>query len=332
MKIRHHLISVCMPLVAACVLFLSSCGPTYPKEKLPETIKKVCKDEYKMDVDVSVDGSTLGIYCPIKGLLDVSMGISEEAWDQISNLILIASRVVLSTDAKINFYIVITQDERLPEMQIVIIKYVEDVKQGMFRYIGRDESFKRTLFSMNLTPQARKERSVEKVFDRLGVEEQVRESVLSEFFRSSPSKLSDIGYWRGHFYIKDVEVGEFLSAQIANRMRIDFKNDKTLDEEFKFDSAEGLFLREKNKKAFQIKYKIYNQIQTDDKKRLNNDKVKGILQIVYDVVDGYKFKEFDFVELEDQLENSKVNVPSDEIWSFKKRKKLLDDMMDTGLF
>jgi len=64
----------------AAMLVLPACMPSYPKEKLPEAVKEVCKIEYGMDVDVVVVNSTMGIYYPMKGLLDVSLGISEDAW------------------------------------------------------------------------------------------------------------------------------------------------------------------------------------------------------------------------------------------------------------
>ncbi len=116
--------------VLCAVMAIPACAPTYPKEKLPEAVKEICKIEYDMDVDVTVIGGTMGIYYPMKGLLDPGMGISEGSWDKISNLLLIASRVVLSTDADIKFYCVITQDARLPELQVIIIKYVDDIKPG----------------------------------------------------------------------------------------------------------------------------------------------------------------------------------------------------------
>jgi hypothetical protein len=198
---RSVILIVSAVMLISAALILPACVPTYPKEKLPEAVKSVCKLEYDMEVDVVMVGSTMGIYYPMKGLLDIGLGINRDAWDAISNLVLVASRVVLSTDADVRFYCVITQDARLPELQVVIIKYVEDVKRGMYRNISRSESYKRTLFSINLTPQARKERSVEKVFEKLGVEDKTREKVLDEFFRTPPTKLSDIGYWRGRFYL-----------------------------------------------------------------------------------------------------------------------------------
>ncbi len=297
---------------------MSACVPTYPKEQLPEMVKKICKIEYDMDVEVAVDGSTISIYHPMEGLLDANMGISEDAWDQISNLILIASRVVLSTDADIKFYCVITQDARLPELQVVIIKYVEDVKRSMYRNISRGESFKRTLFSINLTPQAKKERTIEKVFNKLGVDEDTRQKVLEEFFRSPPVKLSDFGYWRGKFYIRDITLEEFLADQISNRIKLDFRSDKNLSEKFKYKTSEGLFVSTEVGNAFIVKFKISDQ-SDDEEIKLREEKIGKILKIVNTVVYGYKFKNFSFLEMEDQLENVKLRVSMDNVYELERK-------------
>lgn len=316
-------------VIVSCVLIsLCGCVPSYPKEKLPSAVKEVCKIEYKMDVDVTVVGSTMGIYYPMKGLLDAGLGISNDSWDTISNLLLIASRVVLSTDADIKFYCVITQDARLPELQVVIVKYVEDVKRGLYQSISRNESFKRTLLSINLTPQAEKERSVEKVFDKLDVEEVTRQEVLEEFFRSPPTRLSDIGYWKGNFYLKDITLEEFLAAQIANRVKIDFRSDKKLVELFNYKSAETFFAREEGLKSFFIRFKVADQ--TDASEKGDNPrakKVKEILRIVNEVVDGYKFKAFDFVMMEDQLENARLKVNSRDVCDFNKKKPAVREIV-----
>ncbi|MFH1305801.1 MAG: hypothetical protein ABIH74_05330, partial [Candidatus Omnitrophota bacterium] len=243
-------------LITGMLLALSSCVPSYPREKLPEAVKSICKIEYDMDVETIVEGSTMGIYYPMKGLLDLGLGISEEAWDKISNLLLIASRVVLSTDADIRFYCVIAQDPRLPELQMVIIKYVDDIKRGMVRNISRGESFKRTLFSLNLTPQAEKERSIESVFDKLGVNEETKQKVVDEFFRSPPTKLSDIGYWKGSFYIKDITMEEFIAAQIVNRVKVGFRDDEKLKEQFDYKAAEGFVSSSNGENTFVIQFKI----------------------------------------------------------------------------
>lgn len=313
----------------AITLMLQSCVPSYPKEKLPEYVKTVCKTEYNMDVDVTVAGSTMGIYYPMKGLLDVGMGISEDAWDKISNLILIASRVVLSTDADIKFYCVVTQDARLPELQVVIIKYVDDVKKGMYRNISRGESFKRTLFSINLTPQAKKERSIEKVFDKLGVGEDTRQKVLDEFFRSPPSKVSDIGYWRGNFYLKDISLEEFIAAQIANRIKIEFRGEKKLQEMFSYKVAEGAFIpgQGKERGSFIIKFKIADQVKGDGLVNPALEKIKEIVRISNEVFYGYKFDAFNMLFLEDQLENARLKVSGYDVYNYNKEKLSIKEIV-----
>jgi len=311
-------LAVCAALFISSLLFLSACAPTYPKETLAEAVKAICKTEYDMDVDVTVIGQTMGIYYPMKGLLDVGLGIREEAWDNISNLLLIASRVVLSTDADIKFYCAIAQDARLPELQVVIIKYVEDVKRGMYRNISRSESFKRTLFNINLTPQAEKERSIESVFDKLSVEEGTRQKVLDEFFRSPPTKLSDIGYWRGNFYLKNITMEEFLAAQMANRIKIEFRADEELAKMFSYKTSEGAFSSKEGLGEFIIKYKIADQAVESDLFKPRLVKLGEIIHIANDVVYGYKFKDFDYLVLEDQLEDVSFRVREQDVYNFDK--------------
>lgn len=312
-------------LSVSCALCLSACTPTYPKEKLPEMIKKVFNDEYKMDVDISVEGGTLGIYYPMQGLLDVSLGISEESWEKISNLILVASRVALSTDSDIKFYCVITQDEKLPELQVVIIKYVDDIKWGVYQGISREESFKRTLFSINLTPQARKERSVEKVFDRMGIEERTRENILNEFFRSEPTKLSDIGYWRGTFYLKDIKLSEFLAAQIANRIKIDFRSEKDNLKLFDYRASEGGYLEGADGNFFAVRFNILDNAASVPKQELHRKKISGIVRILYEVMNGYKFRDFGYVEMEDLAENVKLWITEKEIMGYEKKRTPIEN-------
>jgi len=316
-----------MAFSVICSVVLTSCTPTYPKERLAEVVKTVCKEEYDMDVDATVLGSTIGLYYPMEGLLDAGMGISEEAWDQISNLLLVASRIVLSTDADINFYCVVTQDVRLPELQVVIIKYVDDVKRGMVRNITRNESFKRTLFSINLTPQAEKERSVEKVFNRLGVEDEIRQKVLDEFFKSKPTKLSDVGYWKGDFYLKDITLEEFLAEQIANRVKTDFRGDKGLIEEFKYIYAESVYIPENDTGSFFLKFKIADQSAEKKPEDILNRKLKEIIRITNEVVYGYKFENFDFLILEDQLENTRFAISGEDLYNFHKEKPLVEEIV-----
>ncbi|MDD5634127.1 MAG: hypothetical protein PHW46_02495 [Candidatus Omnitrophica bacterium] len=314
--------------MATAFLFANGCAPTYPKETLPEAVKEICKSEYNMNVEVTVEGNTIGIYYPMTGLLDVNLGISEQAWDTISNLLLIASRIVLSTDADIKFYCLVTQDARLPELQVVIIKYVDDVKRSLYTDISRDETFKRTLFSINLTPQAKKERSIERIFDKLEVDPAARDKVLEEFFRSQPTKLSDIGYWRGKFYLKDITLEEFLAAQIVNRMKMDFRVNKDLAGLFNYEEAESVYVPQDSTGSFFVKFKIADQKQEDDGKNIRIKKIQEILRIANEVVYGYKFQKFDYLVLEDLLENAKLKITGSNVYNYAKEKSPIEKIVE----
>ncbi len=323
--------SLCACITAALVLFsLEGCDPTYPKKNLPAVVKTVCKTEYDMDVDVTVIGSTMGIYYKMEGLLEPSLQISEKSWDTITDLVTIASRVVLSTDADIKFYCVITQDIRLPELQVVIIKYVDDVKRSMFRYISRSESFRRTLFSINLTPQAKKEKSIERIFDKMKVEDEIRQNILDDFFRSLPTRLSDIGYWRGSFYLKNISMQEFLAAQIANRIKIEFRSEEDLKTKFRFISSEGLFTVNEGIKVITVRFKIDDQTVSLPVNVLRQEKTKEIIGIVDTVVSGYKYEDFDLLLLEDQLENVVLTVKAKDLFNFTEKKLPIIEIVDVS--
>src|SRR4030042_4605408 len=98
-------------IVLSIALFVNGCGiVTYPKERLRDSIIKLCKDEYDLDVDISVFENTLAIYLPLTNLFDITLSLSNDAQDKIQDVLLGASRVTLSTDADMKFYCVITQD------------------------------------------------------------------------------------------------------------------------------------------------------------------------------------------------------------------------------
>ncbi|MBI3312424.1 MAG: hypothetical protein HYZ88_02745 [Candidatus Omnitrophica bacterium] len=52
-------------------LGLSSCGsPSYPKAGVAEALVKICREEYKLEVQAQLKGTTLGVLAPIPGLVE----------------------------------------------------------------------------------------------------------------------------------------------------------------------------------------------------------------------------------------------------------------------
>jgi len=114
------------------LLFLSGCGQTYPKAKIPEAIVGLCKKEYNANVDVKTTGTTVAVYIPVENLFGGELNLDSAASKKIGDVIMGVSRITLSTDAKFNFYIIIAQDPKMPEIEVVYVRYVDDLKRFFY--------------------------------------------------------------------------------------------------------------------------------------------------------------------------------------------------------
>ncbi|UCD54690.1 MAG: hypothetical protein JSV93_03985 [Candidatus Omnitrophota bacterium] len=312
------------------ILLSTGCGEiTYPKEKLGESLIKLCKDEYHIDVDASIIGKTLAIYLPLDNLFDVTLNISEPAWDKVSDVLLNARRISLSTDADIKFYCVIAQDVRLPEIQLVIVNYVEDAKRVLFSDISRGEYFKRTLVDINENPQAKKEQAIVDVFGKMKLEKEWQDKILEDFFRSPPSSLEGIGYWQKKFYIKDITLEEFLAQQIARRIKMRFREEEDL-EKYALKSVNGKFEIRDGLKVFFISFNAESILFIVDPDRMlvaEREIFTNAFEEASDVIYGYKFKNFDLAELAEKSTNKKLLVSKENLYLFKKRKLGIDGIL-----
>jgi hypothetical protein len=307
----------------------AGCGPTYPKEKLAGSIVELCEKEYGVKVKSRIVGKTLAIFIPLPSLLDITLRINKRASDMIQDVILSASRVVLSTDAEIEFYCVIAQDIRFPELQIIVVKYVDDVKRAFFSDISRGEYFKRTLFDINLNPQSKKEKSIKTIFKKYNLDPELEEKVLDEFFRSQPIVLKDFGYWQNHFYIKDVTLPEFLAEQLSYRIRMRFREDEDLSNKFLIKEINSSY-----KKSFDTtNFNIYFDIRLNEILKTlgegSNKKVvfRNIFVEISDCLYGYKFQDFDSVKIFDKNSISRLFVSKEDIFAFKRKRLGIDSIL-----
>ncbi len=326
---KRHLAMIAL---LSALLFVTGCGEiTYPKEKLKESIIKLCKDEYNLDIDVSVSGNTVAIYLPVMNLFDVTLSLSESAQEKIQDVLLSASRVLLSTDADIRFYCVIAQDARLPEIQLVIIKYVDDVKRAFFRNISRGEYFKRTLIDINENPQAKKEKAITDVFSKMKLEKEWQDKVLDDFFRSPPSSMEGIGYWQGKFYVKNITLEEFLAEQIASRGKLRFREKEDL-KKYALKMVTGKFIEEKSTKIFLISLNSESLLFVPDpveKNTMDKEIFTNVFEIMADVIYGYKFKDFDFAKALEKNFNTKLVVSKEDVYLFKSKKLPIGAILGT---
>jgi len=311
---------------------LSGCSPTYPKEKFEESIIKLCKDEYKLDVKVETVGKTVALYLPLNNLLDFTFALTPDAGEKINQVILNVTRAVLSTDAKYDFYCVIAHDVRIPEIQIVIIKSVEDVRRFLLGDISRGEYGKRMLIDMRIAPQAQKERAVKDVFDRMSIDKQWQEGVMQDFFMSDPATLGDVGYWGGKFYIKDVNLPEFLAEEMVSRIRLSFRDNKKLNNSLALKSAKGLYAAgtSSNDGSRYFSMEISAEPRATEgfnSKEASDELFAHALKASYDVIHGYRFGDFDYIEIKTLADGRSSRVLKEDIDNYKPRKTKIDDVM-----
>ncbi len=325
---RKRTVLSVLALFAACSILsaaVNGCNPTYPKEKFKESIIKVCKDEYKLDVKAETIGKTVAIYLPLENLIDFTFSITKSASEKINNVILTVSRVALSTDAKFDFYVVIAHDVRIPEIQIVIIKTVEDVKRFLLNDISRNEYARRMIIDIRFSSQAQKERAIQEVFDKMALDKKSQEDVMTDFFRAEPTGLGDIGYWNGQFYIKDIAMPEFIAEQMASRFKMAFHEDKPLTGAFQLKSAKCAYVANAGKRVFRFDVAADKKIGIKPEDNPDYGLIlNAALNVASQAIYSYKFKDFDAVDISYEKEKEYLSVSRDELEDFRKKKIKLD--------
>jgi len=315
-----------MIFVALFALSQTGCGPTYPKEILDEAIIQLCREEYNVDVKVKITGATVGVYIPIQGLFDKTLSISQEAADKINDVMVSTSRVTLSSDAPMNFYIVVAQDPMLPEIEVVLIRYIRDIKMLHYSQISRGEFSKRMIIDIKLTPQAQKEKVLRDIFGRLNIEE--AEDLIEEYLKTSEAaSIGDIGYWNDTFYTKDIYMGEFLALQTADRIKTRLTAEPLFREAVKLNLIKGELLEEGGKFFFRFSFNI----SSIDEKALfiDNETLDNVYGAMLEeaalVLHGYKFRDFWNIEIVDAVNNQVLFASSDELEAYRRNKMKLEE-------
>lgn len=134
--------------ITGCSKFFA---PTYPKEEISVGIQELCRKEYSITekIDVKIVGKTLGVRIHLDGLLDINLKLQEEALDKIQKLFRIMRRVCLSTDADLDFYIIIGFDKTLG-VEVVFYSYVTDLQKAIAGWMSPEDYFQRLIKTMRL--------------------------------------------------------------------------------------------------------------------------------------------------------------------------------------
>lgn len=171
-------------LILLLLISFSACTKkaTYSKEKVIESVKKLCKDEYNLDVDVKIIGSTLGVFIPIEELVDPDLKLNPEAGENIEDVALSIHRVIMSTDRPLKFYVLTARDTKTIGAEFVLTGFVYDVVRVRLLDISRGEYRKRVLRDFKFNPIIAGESKINDLVKTLNDHSSPAQDIKSTFY------------------------------------------------------------------------------------------------------------------------------------------------------
>ena len=140
-------------LVLALALTSCKLKPTFPAATIVQDLKAMCLHDYKMNVDVRMENSTLQAFFWTVGLVSSQTGeISPDAAESLDRVVVCSTRISLSTDAPLQFVQVKTADV-LTGATVTLWRYVPDIEDSMHNRMGEEEFLNRLVLDVQTEGQ-----------------------------------------------------------------------------------------------------------------------------------------------------------------------------------
>lgn len=260
-------------------IYLCGCSsriePTYKEKDIPDIVKKICKDEYSLEVTTHRTSTTLWIYAPVNKMLDKDYGkkedkiFDEEMLDKSRNILTTVGRVLISSDYTPDFFALVASDIKVG-IDYTLIGNVLDMKKLFAGALPWPEANRRYVMKLNKAPEA--------VGDLSGK----------------------------HLTYYDIKLPDFLAEQMAQRIATHFQ-DEERKKYFKVDNYAGTFTNN----TFIIEYAITRFSKPDKEIDVQNE----ILDIIASCIKSYEFKDFSTLELVDLGTQDRVILSRTAIWA-----------------
>ncbi len=164
---------------------LAGCGGgvTYKKDRLVESLQEVLASE-QLHGSVRFVDHTLAVHVEYPGTLaqaDGQIGIGP-GFEEVSRKVTQSlHRVLLSSDAPVQFYVVLLSDPTVKGAYLTIVRYVDDIRRANANMLDTPEMLARTVFDLNVV-------------------------------ETSPLTLEQ-------YVPRDIQMAEFLSWQLSRRIQ-----------------------------------------------------------------------------------------------------------------
>jgi len=163
-------------LILILILSLASCTkPSYPKEKLAQSVESIVNRECKLESHAALVGKTFYLKVSLPGLVSSETNIKKEVLEKLQKVHLAITRVSLSSDAKIEYLVTIVE---LPgwETHFSITQRLDDLKWYFYQKISRGDFEDRIIYDIGLKDAAETE-----IFRDINLREFVARLIVSKF-------------------------------------------------------------------------------------------------------------------------------------------------------
>lgn len=225
-----------------------------------------------------MSGTTLWVYVPLTDLVDEEkLAWNTNGVEKMNKALSDVHRVILSSDAKIDFVAVVGTDIKKFGAELIAIEYVPDIKEAMLEKFSRGEFFARSVRDVAVNPAA--------VGDLTGASQD--------------------------FY--NISFNRFLALQIIHRTKTLFYKDKALamifdlkstalDEKFGIIKIDLEFIK-----------KRYDLKPEEDKIK----PLDYVSMIAAQIVRNYAYKDFQTLEITDTFANETVKLTPESLKQIK---------------
>lgn len=263
---------VLLAIICILPLFLQGCESSYPTGQVEDAIKKICEDEYGVDVEVKGEGKTLGALIVMNDTLMKDLSLSDQALSKIENVMLTTSRVTMSSEFKYDFFVVSIRDV-LTGVEVSFVRYIKDIRRLIIDDISRNDYFQRLVIDVAHQPVGLPEENVA-------------------------------------FHLKERQLKHFLARQITERIKSKFQLNLIIKKLFHITNVEGRYLPvEKlinvypNAGILQLKVSFHPeapQFETIGDQALQENFKQLLFNTARKVLQRYEFKDCEGVEIVDQ--------------------------------
>ncbi len=140
-------------LVGLVVLCAAGCDspPTYPKAHLVDSLQTLFQQD-QLHTAVRFVDHTLAVQLDYPGSLAQvgnQIGVGPEFDEATRKVLTTIHRVLLSSDATADFYVLLMSDPKTPGAYLTIVRYMDDVRRTNANMLDTPEMFARTIFELN---------------------------------------------------------------------------------------------------------------------------------------------------------------------------------------